>query len=130
MKVINKGLLYILVSLLLVIPIGFFTKSYTGPASAWVQDHLGGLLYVVFWCLAARLVFRKANPLIIAGTVLVATCCLEVLQLWHPPFLEIIRSTFLGRTLIGTTFSVPDFPYYVLGAVVAWVWLRFLTELE
>ena len=43
---------------------------------------------------------------------------LEVLQLWHPPFLEALRGHFLGRTVLGTTFSWSDFPHYVAGAVL------------
>jgi hypothetical protein len=37
--------------------------------------------------------------------VLVATCLLEFLQLWHPPLLEAVRSTFIGRTVLGTSFT-------------------------
>ena len=120
----NRPVRLILLSLLVVIPVGFFTKWYPGPASGWVQDNLGGLLYVVFWCLVARLAFQKAAPYKIAGIVLVVTCCLEVLQLWHPAPLECIRSTFLGRTVLGTTFAWLDFPYYFVGAALGWYWIK------
>ena len=33
---------------------------------------------------------------IIATLVLICTCILEVMQLWHPPFLEFLRSFFIG----------------------------------
>jgi hypothetical protein len=46
----------------------------------------------------------------IAWVVLAATCCLEFLQLWHPPLLETLRSHFLGATILGTTFEWSD-PY-------------------
>jgi hypothetical protein len=51
--------------------------------------------------------------------VLAITCALEVLQLWHPPFLQAIRSTFAGRALIGTTFVWWDFIYYIVAAAVS-----------
>lgn len=35
----------------------------------------------------------------------------------------------LGRTLIGTTFSLWDFPHYVLGCVLGWLWLRQLVAI-
>jgi hypothetical protein len=53
--------------------------------------------------------------------VFAVTCALEVLQLWHPAPLEAVRGTFLGRTLLGTTFVWWDFPHYALGcALGAW----------
>jgi len=52
--------------------------------------------------------------------VLGITCSIECLQLWHPLFLESIRSTFIGGTLIGTTFSWWDFPHYAIGCCVSW----------
>ena len=59
---------------------------------------------------------------LMAITVLVVTCTLAFLQLWHPAFLEAIRSTFLGRTLIGTTFAWWDLPHYAVGCALG-TWL-------
>ncbi|MDL1979085.1 MAG: DUF2809 domain-containing protein [Deltaproteobacteria bacterium] len=50
--------------------------------------------------------------------VFTITCALEILQMWHPPVLERIRSCFLGRALIGTSFSWWDFPHYAVGCLV------------
>jgi hypothetical protein len=52
------------------------------------------------------------------------TCVLEFMQLWHPPVLQQFRATFLGRMLIGTTFSWWDFPHYAVGCLLGWFWLR------
>ena len=67
--------------------------------------------------LAAFLVVsrRKLTTRIAVGVLLV-TCVLESLQLWHRPWLQAIRSTFLGASLLGTSFSWWDFPAYVVGA--------------
>jgi hypothetical protein len=51
------------------------------------------------------------------------TCTLEFLQLWHPLILEHFRATFVGRLLIGTTFSWWDFLYYGVGCFLGWFWL-------
>jgi hypothetical protein len=87
------------------------------------------VLYVAFWCLAVYLVWDRARPLAIAVCVLVLTCALEVLQLWHPPLLKAARATFLGRTLLGTTFVWLDFPHYALGCLLGWTWIRWLQRL-
>jgi hypothetical protein len=58
--------------------------------------------------------------------VFLVTSALEFLQLWHPPFLQLIRSTFLGQTLIGTSFTWWDFPYYFFGCVLGWFGVRYV----
>jgi hypothetical protein len=72
------------------------------------------------------LVLPGTNTGKIAAGVLAATCVLEFLQLWHPPFLEALRSNFLGATILGTTFDWTDFPYYFAGSGIGWLWLSML----
>jgi hypothetical protein len=119
-----------LFSLIIIVPIGFYSKFYRGPAAEWVNDSLGGVFYEIFWCLLILLFLPKVKPWIIALSVLVVTCILEFMQLWHPPFLEIFRSNFIGRTLLGTTFTWTDFPYYFLGSGIGWLWIKHLQNLE
>jgi len=116
------------VSLLVITVAGFYTKFYTGPATGWVRNSLGGALYEIFWCILAAIFFRKTNPWKIAATVFIITSVLECLQLWHPPFLEFIRGYFIGRTLIGTTFAWSDFFYYILGSGIGWLWIKILRK--
>jgi hypothetical protein len=114
-------------SLLIITPLGFAFKFYPGPGNVWFNNHGAGLLYEIFWILAAFLFFpsrRSADR--IPVYVFLATSILEWLQLWHPPLLEMIRSTFPGRALIGTTFVWWDFPHYVLGCFIGWIWTRIL----
>jgi hypothetical protein len=115
-----------LISLLLVVPIGFYSKFYAGPAAFWVNNSLGGVWYEIFWCLVACLSFDQGKPWLIATVVLMATCTLEFLQLWHPPMLEYLRGFFIGRTVLGTSFAWSDFPYYVAGCGIGWLWIRCL----
>jgi hypothetical protein len=111
-------------SLLVVTPLGFSLKLYTGPAQNWVNNYAAGVLYEIFWCLVLFFFWpRRASTGRIAVSVFGATSILEVLQLWHPWALEQIRSTFLGRTLLGTTFSWWDFSHYVLGCGLGWLWM-------
>ena len=105
--------------LAILVPLGFATKFYGGSGPAWVQAHAGGFLYVVFWCLLALVIWPLLSPAVVGVTVFLITSILEFLQLWHPPPLQMIRSTFLGQALLGSHFSWSDFPYYAAGAVVA-----------
>ena len=117
MSYLNKRTLFTLIALLIITPLGFFTKFYTGNASAWVNNSLGGVFYEIFWCLLIYLLFTKIKPIIIAIIVLFTTCALEFTQLWKPQFLEMLRDNFIIRTIIGNSFSWSDFPYYIVGSI-------------
>jgi hypothetical protein len=111
------------VRLALLIPAGFLTKAYRGPFQTWVQDSLGGVLYEMFWIWLFSLFFPRSRTWIIVVSVLTLTSLLEVAQLWHPAFLETVRRSFIGKTLIGATFSWLDFPHYVLGCAIGGAWI-------
>ena len=125
---LSKARIWTLGSLLVIIPLGFYTKFYSGPAAAWMNNSLSGVFYVIFWCLVLFLIIEARSWLIVTG-VFVVTCFLEFLQLSDHPALEFIRHFYLGRVLIGTVFVWSDFAYYALGCVLAWLWLRRLTNI-
>ena len=123
--------IFIILSLLIVVPMGFLFKYYTGPAHQWFNDYGAAIFYEIFWCLFAFWFFRSQAAIIqIPIWVFVITCILEFLQLWHPPLLEQIRATLIGKLLLGTTFVWWDFPHYVLGSVLGWLWLRQLQKIS
>jgi hypothetical protein len=123
-----RRILPILASLAVITPLGFYAKrGYHGPAAAWVHDSLGGALYEIFWCLVLALLLPRWRPARTACVVLVSTCILEFMQLWHPPLLEWMRSFFIGRTILGSFFDWTDFPYYFVGSALGWLWLRAIT---
>jgi len=129
-KKMKRQQLLILLSLVVITPIGFMTKFYHGPGQVWVSDSLGGLFYEIFWCLVFAFIFVKAKPFTIAVLVLLVTCALEFLQLWHPPLLEIIRGNFFGRTILGSAFNWLDFPYYFIGSLIGFIWLKLIKRLS
>jgi hypothetical protein len=115
-------------SLGLVVAAGFGTKFYRGPGAHWANDSLAGLWYEVFWCLFCFWIRPGWRPARIAAGVLTATCTLEFLQQWHPPWLEFLRSNFVGAAILGTSFDWSDFLYYFAGSGLGWLWLRRLTR--
>lgn len=106
-----------LIALLAVTPLGFATKLYAGPGSGWLGPYGGGVVYEVFWILAVLAARPRWSAWRVAAGVLLATSGLEALQLWHPPALEALRSSFLGRALVGSAFDGWDFPHYALGCL-------------
>jgi hypothetical protein len=124
----SKRVKWTLISILFIVPLGFYSKFYQGQSSIWVNNSLGGLLYVIFWCLLVFLFLRSTKPWKIAAGVFAVTCLLEFLQLWHPPLLQYLRSHIIGRSVLGTTFAWLDFPYYLAGGGIGWLWMKFLQK--
>ena len=112
-----------IISLLIIIPLGFATKFYHGIYANWVNNSLCGVFYEIFWCLVIFFIFTKLSPLNIATIVFIITSLLEFTQLLNAPFLEIIRKNFIGRTLIGSSFIWSDFFYYLIGCIIAYLWM-------
>ncbi|MFH1996883.1 MAG: DUF2809 domain-containing protein [Candidatus Omnitrophota bacterium] len=120
---------WIVFLLSVVTPTGFLCKLYSGPLAWWFRNYCAGVLYEIFWILAIFLILpRKKLINTIPIAVFGITAFLETLQLWHPPLLESIRRTFVGGALIGTTFTVWDFPHYAVGCGIGWVILKKISD--
>ena len=117
----NLTILSLLVSFLL----GLLTKFYTGPAQFLVNNYVSSIPYETCWCLLFFWLIptRKAVQQIPIW-VFIVTCILEFLQLWHPPFLELLRANLLGKLILGSQFDPWDFIAYVIGSFLGWLWLR------
>ncbi|MBN1326911.1 MAG: DUF2809 domain-containing protein, partial [Candidatus Cloacimonetes bacterium] len=78
-------------SIIIIIPIGLSTKIYSGMLSQWVNNSLGGVFYVVFWSLIISLLFPGSKPVKNASVIMLLTCVIEFLQLYHHAYLEYLR---------------------------------------
>ncbi|MBW4538131.1 MAG: DUF2809 domain-containing protein [Myxacorys chilensis ATA2-1-KO14] len=114
----------LLVSILFIIPLGYGVRFSQGWLPNGLHDPLGSFAYEVFWILLVQLLYPKIPPLRIAIAVSLATCAIEVLQLWQPLWLQTIRATLPGRLVLGNTFSWSDFPPYFIGSTIGWLWLE------
>ncbi|WP_392532422.1 DUF2809 domain-containing protein [Nostoc sp. C117] len=122
--------IFIILSMLIVVPMGLLFKYYAGFAHQWFNDYGGDIFYEIFWCLVGFYFFRSRAAIVqIPIWVFVITCIIEFLQLWHPPLLNEIRTTLIGKLLLGTTFAWWDFPHYALGCVLGWLWLQQLQKI-
>ena len=128
-KLLNRRAL-ILLSLLIITPVGLLSKAYTGVGQEWVRDYSGDVLYEIFWCLVAFWFVRPVKDLDrlrkltskIALWVFIVTCAIEVSQLWFYLVPVAIRTSFVWRMLLGSGFAWWDFPHYALGSLIGW-WL-------
>jgi len=123
-KGIQQASIIKILILLILIPAGFYTKVCKGSLQEWINYSFCDFLYEIFWCLLFSLLFTKIRVIWIALSVFLTTSALEFLQLWHPPFLQAVRDTFLGRTLIGNSFTWSDFFYYAAGCIASYFLIR------
>ena len=124
----NRSLL-IFSSLAIVVPLGLFSKTYTGVGREWINDYSGDILYEIFWCLFLFWFFpRKAAISKIAFGVFIVTCAIEICQLWFYFVPSPIRSSLIWKLLLGSTFVWWDFPHYALGSFLGWLWMSWIWQ--
>src|SRR4051812_42144069 len=112
---------------ILIMPVSLWLR-FEAPVALSVRDACGGITYVLVFILVFGALSPKTSAAVIAIGVLIVTCFLEFLQLWHPAWLEALRRTIAGRLLLGTTFEWTDFPPYFIGAALGWALLRVLRK--
>jgi len=115
-------------ALIVVTALGYALKFYPGPGRWWVNNWgPASIAYeIIFMLLAFIVVPRRRAITPIAVGVCSMTCVLEFLQLWKPPWLQSIRSTFFGKALLGDSFSWWDLPAYPIGCLAGWYLLEWL----
>lgn len=118
----------ILISLLLVVPLGYGARFYLNSEQEWLRNLLGNIAYESFWIWLVVFLFPQTAPLNAAVGVCVASFAIEFLQLWHPAWLEAVRATLPGRLILGNSFLWADLPQYGLGSFVGWLWLWTLSR--
>jgi len=124
-----KALIIRVLIILFLIPVGFFSKKYTGGGATFINTQLGGFIYVVWWIFLFSILFPKHSILKISGIVFLITSILEFTQLMGNDLLITIRKYYIGRLLIGTTFNPIDFIWYFFGAIFAFVMLKRINKL-
>ncbi|NJR51033.1 MAG: DUF2809 domain-containing protein [Leptolyngbyaceae cyanobacterium CSU_1_3] len=118
----------LLMSAILLVPIGAVLRFSQWFGLAWLHDALGSVAYEMFWIVLVLFCLPKRSPLKVAISVCLATCTIEVLQLWQPPLLQALRATLPGRLILGNTFAWLDFLPYGIGSFCGWAWVLFLRK--
>ena len=130
MATIKTRRILVFISLLIIVPLGLYSKAYTGIAQTWVQEYSGDVLYEILWCLVIFWFVRpiknlrklKNTTLTIALWVFAITCAIEVSQLWFHLVPSVLRSHILWKLLLGAGFAWWDFPHYALGSLMGGWW--------
>jgi len=111
--------------MVLVFITALYTKKYTGEYQQLVNNHLGGLLYVLFGSLALSVLLPRVKPYMPVAMATGITCLLELVQKFHFPFMTDLTRFKPFAYLFGNSYNPADFLYYAAGALVALlvIWL-------
>lgn len=116
--------------IIVVAALGIAAKLLPFAEGTWISYGVSGLFYVTELCLILYLIFPDHSSVVLALAAFLITSLLEILQLWNPDFLEWVRSSFVGRSILGSTFSWLDYPYYLGGAVLGIILLNLVRRKE
>ncbi len=114
---LKKHRIYIFLMLCLLVPLGLGTKFYNGPFEGWVHSFAGDIFYPMFWLFLIFFMKPEWPVTPVSGVVFLACTLIEITQLFSTPVLQFLRSSFIGRTLIGTHFIFMDILYYAMGCI-------------
>lgn len=120
--------LILLISMIVIVPLGYIIR-FSQADQGGFGDFFGSVAYEIFWILLVVFCFPKLSVMKVAIAVCLATCAIEFLQLWTPPFLQVIRATLPGRLVLGNTFLWADFPAYFGGSFLGWLSVRSVKNL-
>ena len=120
----KKYRIALLVGIVLIIPLGYSIRFSTSLGMPLLQDIVGSLAYQLLLMFLIAFFYPRASLAKIAVWVCVASSVGELLQLWQPPLLQAIRATWIGRIVLGNTFTLSDFPPYAVGSFLGWLGLR------
>lgn len=121
----RNSIIKTIVLIIIVAALGVLSKILPAQDS-WVSNHLAGVFYVVELALILSLIFPDHLSFVLVLVAFLFTSLVEFLQNWHPDFLEPIRASFLGHTILGSTFCWLDFPWYLAGAFIGWLLLQWI----
>ncbi len=116
---ISRTRLIALVIVILLTPIGFYTKFYRGPGYNWVNSYTGDILYSMFWFFVLVFLRPRISAIKAAIIILIFSTVIEFSQLLSFPMLEKARDSFIGRTIFGVHFVPVDIIYYGIGCLLA-----------
>lgn len=116
---LRRNRLHVGLVLALTVAMGLATRRAGMGLPAFVVDHFGDALWTVAVYLGLCLLAPNVRPVALAGLAFLLSVMVECSQLIEADWLNTLRSTRLGRLLLGSGFLWVDFARYFAGAVAA-----------
>jgi hypothetical protein len=102
----------------LVFVTALYTKAYTGDYQVIINNHIGGVFYVMFGSLAFSILlprWKQHHQVLLALSL---TSLLELVQWLQVPFILELTRYKVFAYIFGNSYNPHDFIYYGVGAVL------------
>lgn len=105
--------------LVLTVALGLASRRFADVLPDFLAEYAGDALWaaMVFWI--AALVFPRAATVHLAAAAFGVALVVELSQLYHAPWIDVIRGTRLGALVLGYGFLWSDLVCYAAGAGLA-----------
>lgn len=115
----NRGLLLRLILMTLVFITALYTKEYKGIHQVIINNHVGGVMYVLFGSLLFSVLLPGIKYYWHTVIAFVLTCVLELIQYFQFPFMVEITRVKAFAYIFGVSYNPVDFIYYLGGALIS-----------
>lgn len=112
----RNRLLYFFIVLLTIV-LGLASRTSIVPD--WVYPYLGDTLYAVMIYFGCGLVFPRISAFRLAIACLFICYTIEIAQLIDVSWLNALRSTIVGKLVLGSGFFWSDLICYAIGAAIS-----------
>ena len=115
----KRNRLYYAIIMGIVIVAGCASRSaLADPWPEFLSTYAGDTLWALMVFLGLGLVLPTTGTWLIAMIVLAFAFSVEVSQLYHAPWIDSFRNTFVGAVTIGSGFLWSDFLCYTMGCAM------------
>lgn len=116
----KKRILYLLLTLITIIA-GLLSRKFAVYFPSIVNLYLGDVMYALMMYWLIGMVFPKKSFGSKAFFAIVVCFCIEFSQMIEFEWLKFVRSTTLGRLILGRGFLISDLIAYLVGASIGLV---------
>jgi len=124
----KRNVIIYLLIMIVIIAFGLPARFIENRLPDWYVLYFGDYLWAMLLFFGFALVLRNMNTLKVGITTLVLTYLIEISQLFHPAWLDHLRSVKLFGLILGYGFLWSDLAAYTLGistgALADWFFLR------
>lgn len=114
MKTRRHARIYVLI-MLVITALGLPARMIQDQLPRWYVQYFGDYLWAMLLFFVFALILQKTSTLKVATVTLLFTYSIEVSQLFHPQWLEALRSIKVFALILGYGFLWSDLVAYTLG---------------
>ena len=98
--------------------LGLSTRHFRTYLPNWINLYLGDILWALMIFFLFGVIFKTIETKWVAGLTLLFSFSIEISQLYHSPWIDILRSTTLGGLVLGYGFLWSDLVSYSIGICI------------